>query len=190
MLYLVGNTQGLLSTATMWGKASQILACHVLAMGLGCEDQVLLSKNIPADPNGASDTGFQQKLLTTAKRVGGQKSNARLWGHEDYGWLWFLIVFGHFRALVPDGARSRSAHPPLCVCRNVHFDALRGPVRTMCRNCVFRGHVFHSFFGLQAKAMNNSNIKKRHKQVHQLQLGQACDIHLLRQVYSLFNICF
>lgn len=31
-------------------------------MGLGCEDQVLLSKNIPADQTGASDTGFQQNF--------------------------------------------------------------------------------------------------------------------------------
>lgn len=43
-------------------EVSQILACHVLAMGLGCEDQVLLSKNIPADQTGASDTGFQQNF--------------------------------------------------------------------------------------------------------------------------------
>ena len=43
-------------------EVSQISACHVLAMGRGFDEQVLLSKNIPADRNGASDTRLQQNF--------------------------------------------------------------------------------------------------------------------------------
>ena len=38
-------------------------------MGCGCDDQVLLSKHIPADWNGASDTEFQQNFSPQGNKL-------------------------------------------------------------------------------------------------------------------------
>ena len=47
-----------------------------------------------------------------------------------------------------------------------------------CILCVFRGHVFRSA-GKSNEQLQT--LKNRQRQAHQLQLGQACDIHLVNK---------
>lgn len=55
-----------------------------------------------------------------------------------------------------------------------------------CILCVFRGHVFRSA-GKSNEQLQT--LKNRQRQAHQLQLGQACDIHLVNKYDTRYLLC-